>query len=215
MTDPKAEKMYTYLRGFAEGNRMMKNTLAALPLSRKLHKTQMRKDGKPYIYHPLVIACYAISLGLTEDVLIATILLHDVVEDCGVALDTLPVEDAVKHGVQYMTVKALPNDKNKWETKRRYYAQLLEDRTAFVVKALDRQHNLADMAGVFSPDKIAKNVYETEELLLPLFREAKEKWPDMTNLLFVLKANLRQINGMLKTIYAAEYVEFKRTTEGL
>ncbi len=62
----------------------MKNTFVALPLSLKLHSVQTRKDG---IYHPLVIACYAISLGLTEDVLVATILLHDVVEDCGVAVD--------------------------------------------------------------------------------------------------------------------------------
>lgn len=73
----------------------------------------------------LAIASYATSLGLNEDDLIATILLHDVVEDCGVKIEHLPVSDVVKRSVRYMTVTPLPSDKSKMETKRRYYAQLL------------------------------------------------------------------------------------------
>ncbi len=214
MHDPKAEKMYTYLRGYAEGGKL-KNTMVALPFARKHHASQTRNDGKPYVYHPLVIANYAASLGLCDDVLLATILLHDVVEDCGVDLDNLPVSGAVKRGVQYMTVKSFACDKNKWETKRRYYQELLLDRNAFITKALDRQYNLSDMVGTFSPEKIAKNVYETECLLLPLFREAKEQWPDMADLIFVLKENLKQLNGILHAVYTKEYDEFVAGIEGL
>lgn len=214
MSDCKAEKMYTYLRGYAEGGKM-KNTMVALPFARKCHAKQMRNDGKPYIYHPLVIACYAVSLGLNDDALIATILLHDVVEDCNVALAHLPGDEQVKKGVQYMTVQVYPKDKNKWETKRRYYQELLQDRNAFITKALDRQFNLSDMAGVFAPEKIAKNVYETECLFLPLFRDAKELWPEMSDLLFILKENIKQLNNTLRTVYSAEYDAFVAQVEGL
>lgn len=214
MTDSKAEKMYTYLRGYAEGGHM-KNTMVALPFSRKHHSGQMRNDGKPYIYHPLVIACYAISLGIADDMLLATILLHDVVEDCGVTVENLPVDEAVKRGVRYMTVQALPHDKNKWETKRRYYAELLEDKNAFITKALDRQYNLSDMIPTFTPEKIAKNIYETECLFLPLFKQAKEKWPDMNNLIFILKENLKQTNGILHAVYAKEVEEYMEQVKEL
>ncbi len=214
MTDPKAEKMYTYLRGYAEGNKM-KNTLLALPFSRKQHSAQTRRDGKPYIYHPLVIACYATSLGLNEDELIATILLHDVVEDCGVKLEHLPVSDAVKRSVQYMTVTSLPHDKSKMETKRRYYAQLLDNKNTFITKALDRQYNLSDMAGIFTPEQIGKNVHETETMFLPLFREAKEKWPELSDVFFVLKENIKQMNNTLYVLFTKEYNEYAEKIKGL
>lgn len=41
----------------------------------------IRKNGDAYIIHPLSMACFAIGLGLTDDNLIAVILLHDICED--------------------------------------------------------------------------------------------------------------------------------------
>lgn len=38
----------------------------------------------------------AVSIGIREDTVIATILLHDVCADCGVSLAELPVSDTVK-----------------------------------------------------------------------------------------------------------------------
>lgn len=77
------ESMYTYLKGYAMG-RKLPDTIKALAFARELHKDQLRKDGQPYIVHPLTMACHAITIGLDDDVIIAACLLHDVVEDCGV-----------------------------------------------------------------------------------------------------------------------------------
>ena len=79
-----ADKMYTYIRGYASGAGM-KQTLKALSFAREKHEGQKRKNGDPYLIHPLIMACNALSLGIQDDNVVATILLHDVCEDCGVS----------------------------------------------------------------------------------------------------------------------------------
>ena len=80
-----SDKMYTYIRGFATGAKMSE-TLKALSFAREKHDGQFRKSGDPYIVHPLTMACNALSLGIRDDEVIATILLHDVCEDCSISL---------------------------------------------------------------------------------------------------------------------------------
>ena len=168
------EKMYTYLRGYCIGANM-KQSVVALQFAREHHERQTRKDGTPYIVHPLSMACYAIALGLRDDNIIATILLHDTVEDCDVRVEYLPVNDTVRRAVQYMTVVKFDTDVDKIETKCRYFNELLDNREALICKALDRYNNLADMPMAFTQDAMGKNVAETEVLLLPILKKAKEK----------------------------------------
>lgn len=96
------EKMYTYIKGFATALHM-EQTLKALSYAREKHQGQFRKSGDPYIVHPLTMACDALSMGIKDDNTIATILLHDVCEDCGVLPEELPVNEDVRRGVQLMT----------------------------------------------------------------------------------------------------------------
>lgn len=198
------DKMYTYLRGYLVGAQMHQ-ALTALQFAREKHKDQTRKDGVPYIVHPLSMACYAVALGLRNEDIISTILLHDVAEDCGVDIDHLPVNETVKSAVKCMTVIKLKTDKSKIETKRRYFNNLLESKEAVICKAIDRYNNLSDMAFALSDDAIGKNVAETEILLLPILKEAKEKWADLSDILFVLRTNIRTINDILKKVYKESY----------
>ena len=76
------EKMFTFIRGFCSDKYNPKpETMRALGYARRKHHNQVRKNGDTYIIHPLSMACFAISLGLTDDNLIAVILLHDICED--------------------------------------------------------------------------------------------------------------------------------------
>ena len=104
-----AEKMYTYIRGYATGAEMHE-TLKALTFARKQHEGQLRKSGEPYIIHPLAMACNALSLGIRDDEVIATILLHDVCEDCGVGLQELPVTDHIRRSVELMTFQVMAGE---------------------------------------------------------------------------------------------------------
>lgn len=201
------DKMYTYLRGYCVGANL-KQSVVALQFAREHHEGQTRKDGTPYIAHPLSMACYAIALGLRDDNVIATILLHDVVEDCGVRVEYLPVSDTVKRAVQHMTVVKFDTDVDKVETKCRYFNELLESKEALICKALDRYNNLSDMPMNFTKDAMGKNVAETEILLLPALKQAKEKYADLADILFILRTNISTLNEVIKVQCYDEYTKW-------
>ena len=53
---------------------------AGFEFAAKAHGAQMRKDGSPYITHPLEVAHLVAELGLDADSIMAA-LLHDTIED--------------------------------------------------------------------------------------------------------------------------------------
>ena len=179
------EKMYTYLRGYASGAGM-KETLKALSFAREKHHGQFRKSGEPYIVHPLMMACNAVSMGIKDDTVVATILLHDVCEDCGVGLAELPVGETVKHAVDLMTFRVMEGE-TKEVAKNRYYNMLLQSREAAMTKLIDRCHNVSSMAGTFSVEKLKSYIEETRHYVLPLLRKVKIMYPEESDILFVLK----------------------------
>ena len=156
------DKMYTYIRGYASGAEMTQ-TLKALSFAREKHEGQMRKGGEPYIIHPLTMACNALSIGIKEDNIIATILLHDVCEDCGISLEELPVNDIVRRGVELMTFRVMEGE-TKEIAKNRYYNELLENREASITKLIDRCHNVSCMAGAFSKEKLNQSLANSPPL---------------------------------------------------
>jgi GTP pyrophosphokinase len=159
------------------------------------------------------MACYAIALGLNEDNIVATILLHDILEDCNIKAEYLPVNDTVKDAVMHMTIMHMDTDISKIETKCRYFNELLESKEALICKALDRYNNLSDMPFALSADSIGKNVAETEVLLLPILKKAKEEFPEMADPLFVLRTNIRTLNDILKLHYSEEYEKWLKIYE--
>ena len=62
----------------------------AYALAKDLHKNQFRKDGTPYLSHPVEVALILTDLGFDENVICAA-LLHDVVEDCDYSLEQIEV----------------------------------------------------------------------------------------------------------------------------
>ncbi len=185
------EKMFTFIRGFGNGAQMPE-TLKALAFAREKHQGQMRKSGEPYIIHPLTMACNALSLGIRDDAVIATILLHDVCEDCGVGLQELPVGDQVRHSVGLMTFNIMPGE-TKETAKVRYYNMILQDRAATLTKLVDRCHNVSSMEGTFSEEKLLAYIEETRQYVLPLMRNAKSVYPADSDVLFALKYHMTSV----------------------
>lgn len=198
-TQYNVDKMYTYLKGYITGANFVES-MKALSYARKKHDGQIRKDGTPYIVHPLQMACYAVALGIRDDYIIATILLHDVCEDCGVHYEDLPVCDTVKNAVRYMTIEYVDGE-DKQVTKARYFRDLIKNKIALIVKGLDRYMNLRSMAAVFDNARIEKNVKETYDLLLPVLRQGREVYPEFSNILYVLRENIRSVNDTLIAAY--------------
>ena len=167
-------------------------TLKALTFSREKHQGQLRKSGEPYIVHPLTMACDAMSMGIKDDNIIATILLHDVCEDCGVSLQKLPVNDVVRRGVQLMTFTVLDGE-TKEIAKTRYYNMLIQSKEAVITKLIDRCHNVSSMAGTFSIEKLKSYIDETRTYVLPLLRQAKDHFPEESDRLFTLKYHITSV----------------------
>ena len=198
------EKMYTYLKGFAMG-RGWSETMQALNYARKLHKGQARKSGEAYIIHPLTMACQAVSMGVNDDNIVAAILLHDVVEDCGVSVNDLPVNKEVKEAVNLLTyVKPEKYKERDGEgpsilvVKNNYYDAISKNRIASIAKLFDRCHNVSSMAGVFTKEKLDEYIEETETFVLPLIRQAKEEFPEYQNVLFILKYHIISVLDAIK-----------------
>lgn len=199
------EKMYTYMKGYAMG-KGMPNTLSALNYARKLHKDQKRKGGDPYIMHPLTLACHAISIGVFDDNIVATLILHDVVEDCGVSKNDLPVNEEIREAVRLLSFFKPKNatDDEVEQAKQKYYDELSKNSISAICKIFDRCHNVSTMAGVFNKEKLMSYIEETDKYVLPLIRITKDFYPQYQAPLFVLKYHivsvLDAIEGTMKTI---------------
>ncbi len=212
MYTPNPDKLFTSVRFYIKGAKM-EEAIRALTFARQKHDGQTRKDGTPYIVHPLAMANYAIAIGLRDDNILATILLHDVVEDCGEDVNRLPFNSVVRDGVRHMTITKFSTDVDKIETKCRYFRELLNSREAVICKALDRYNNLSDAPMAMSADSVGKNVAETEVLLLPVLKEAQSRYDDLSDAIYVLRENLRVLLNILSNQFPEEYSMWKKIYE--
>jgi (p)ppGpp synthase/HD superfamily hydrolase len=125
----------------------------ALAFSITAHAGQTRKDGKtPYVVHPVAVAQALIDKMGADAETVMTGLLHDVVEDTGVSLDT--VEEAfgpaVRHLVDGVTDfgegdgnPRVPDKLARWEkTKEKALRYAEKDSRLLLVKVADRWHNM-------------------------------------------------------------------------
>lgn len=186
------DRMYTYVKTYASANKLYQ-TLKVLPYARELHKGQVRKgkDKVPYIYHPLLIACHALALGLDDDNIISVALLHDVCEDCGVEVEDLPVNDITKEAV-FLLTKRYDVDKEE------YYQRISQNPIATMVKLLDRCNNVSGMAAGFSKNKIVKYIRETEDVVYALLEKAKNEYPMYSNQIFLIKYHMASVLDAIK-----------------
>lgn len=199
---PDEATMFTYLRGRLDGPGFAQSRIA-LVFARKAHAGQTRKGGAPYIVHPLSMACDAIACKGATDEIIATILLHDVCEDCNIPLSALPVNDVVRQGVKLMTIRPFQGEE-KIETKRRYFNELLDSKEAVICKAFDRYVNLNDAEGALSEEAIVKNIRETHEFLMPVLKEAKYQYPELSDMMHTIRTALKRTLVMMARYHNVE-----------
>lgn len=188
-------RMYTYVKTYA-AVKNLQQTSRVLPFAREAHSGQMRKgkDNIPYIYHPLLIACHALALGLDDDDMISTALLHDVCEDCGIAVNELPASDAVKEAVALLT-KAEDHD------AAQYYEGIADNKIATMIKLLDRCNNVSGMAAGFSKERMSGYIRETEEFIYPLLEKAKSEHSMYSNQIFLIKYHMTSVIEAIKRQY--------------
>lgn len=193
-------KSYMFIKGFAFGKNL-RQVLVSLPIARKLHDGQYRKDGAPYICHPLMVCTTLISYGVDDDVTLSASLLHDVLEDCH---EKLPfngeelicqyrLEEEVLEIIRLLTKEPGLND---YELGR-YFKRIEANPKAALIKLSDRLHNSSTLY-TFSNDKMRKYLRETELFLIPMASYCKKYYPEFTNVFGILKRNIEALNSSMK-----------------
>ena len=192
------EHMKTFVKTTAR-NLKMENTLKAVDFAVEAHEGQKRKKSDtPYIYHPLNMACHALSMGIKEDEIIAAILLHDVIEDCKKTLDELPVNYESREIVRLMTCQKT-TDENREEILDEYYGALADNPKAALVKCIDRCNNLTTMSWGLSRERIYRMIRETEHYY-PALLKAIKSTPEYNDAAWLLQYQIESMLDIYKRL---------------
>ena len=203
-------KSYMFIKGYAVG-RDFKQVIVALSLARQLHEGQYRKDGAPYISHPLKVCSTLISYGIEDDITLAASLLHDVLEDCGDKLSLCGKELVSEYGldqevldiIRLLTKESGLNDREL----SIYFKRIEENPKAALIKLSDRLHNSSTLY-TFTFPKMRKYIRETAIFLIPMASYCKKYYPEYTTAFSILKSNIESMNHsmdiMLSKIEAME-----------
>lgn len=192
-------KSYMFIKGYSVAKNL-NQTLVALSVARRLHEGQYRKDGTPYISHPLKVCSTLISYGIDDDTTLAASLLHDVLEDCA---DKLPMggkelivnyqlSDEVVDIVMLLTKESGLDD---YELGI-YFKKIEQNPKAALIKLSDRLHNSSTVYNL-SLEKLKKYLRETSLYLIPMASFCKNYYPQYTNAFSILKSNIFSLNNSM------------------
>ena len=169
------------------------------------HRGQVRTSGEPYITHPVAVAYILLEMCMDTDTICAA-LLHDVVEDTGVDLDTLKkrfgedvallVDGVTKIGQVPLNTKEEQNAENI----RKILMAMSKDIRVIIIKLADRLHNMRTLA-CRPPEKQRKTSLETMSFYAPIAHrlgmyDVKEEMEDMA-LYYLDPYGYKEVDGAL------------------
>lgn len=157
---------------------------AAFEFAAKAHGAQMRKDGSPFITHPLAVAqIVAEELHLDSESIEAA-LLHDTIEDTSATHEDIsrlfsPTVADLVEGVSKLTrVHYTSKEEEQMENLRKMLMAMSKDIRVILIKISDRLHNMRTME-YQTPEKQKQKSFETMEIYAPIAHRLgmqKMKW---------------------------------------
>lgn len=184
MIDPFLEPKLIWQRlQHALGSHIPRTIRTAYGMAQQAHAGQLRKEGTPYIVHPLRVALVlAEERGIRDADILATALLHDVVEDSEFERDDIHERFGVRVAgwVQQLSKPPVGQDDKKARDDR-YFATLLGDevpREARLVKLADRLDNVRYLHLWHNPAGCRRYRAETRRWLVPLAAKTDEWFVD-------------------------------------
>ncbi|MBA3335134.1 MAG: bifunctional (p)ppGpp synthetase/guanosine-3',5'-bis(diphosphate) 3'-pyrophosphohydrolase [Acidobacteria bacterium] len=136
------------------------------------HRGQKRASGEPYLVHPLAVANILAEMRLDE-MSVSTGLLHDVVEDTLVDLETIRsyFGDEITRLVDGLTkiahISNLSKERQQAENVRKMVLAMITDVRVVLIKLADRLHNMRTMQ-FLKPEKRARISQETLDIYAPI-----------------------------------------------
>ena len=174
--------MYEALRKYLPGVDMTRIDRAVEYAAEK-HKSQKRKDGSPYIIHPLAVAEIVAEMGLDLEAVLGA-LLHDCIEDTDASFEEISklfghTTAELVEGVTKLTrANFSSTEQAQMENLRKMFMAMSKDIRVVLIKIADRLHNMRTMQ-YQTPEKQIKKCRETMDIYAPLAHRLgmqKIKW---------------------------------------
>ena len=155
----------------------------AVQYANEKHRDQKRKDGSPYIIHPLAVAEIVAEIGLDTDAITAA-LLHDCIEDTSASFDEISklfgktVAELVEGVTKLTRVEFSTLEEQQVENLRKMFMAMSKDIRVVLIKICDRLHNQRTMEYQSKPKQVSKSM-ETMDIYAPLAHRLgmqKIKW---------------------------------------
>ena len=189
---------------------------AAYEFAAAAHQGQLRKDGSPFVTHPLAVAqIVAEELHLDSESIEAA-LLHDTIEDTAathedIAKQFSPTVADLVEGVSKLTrVHYTSKAEEQMENLRKMLLAMSKDIRVILIKVSDRLHNMRTME-YQTPEKQKQKSFETLEIYAPIAHRLgmqKMKWElEDLSLKYLDPISYREIVDALNE-KAAEYDGF-------
>ena len=136
------------------------------------HQYQKRKDGSPYIIHPLAVAEVVAEIGLDMDAILGA-LLHDCIEDTDASHEDIEkifgatVAELVEGVTKLTRADFSTSEQAQMENLRKMFMAMSKDIRVVLIKIADRLHNMRTMQ-YQTPAKQIKKCRETMDVYAPL-----------------------------------------------
>ena len=136
------------------------------------HEFQKRKDGSPYIIHPLAVAEIVAETGLDMDAILGA-LLHDCIEDTDASHEEIEklfgatVAELVEGVTKLTRTDFTTSEQAQMESLRKMFMAMSKDIRVVLIKISDRLHNMRTMQ-YQTPAKQIKKCRETMDIYAPL-----------------------------------------------
>ena len=191
----------------------------AISYAQQKHKDQKRKDGSPYIIHPLAVAEVVAEMGLDMDAVLGAIL-HDCIEDTDASHDEIAklfgntVAELVEGVTKLTRANFSSSEERQMENLRKMFMAMSKDIRVVLIKIADRLHNMRTMQ-YQTPEKQISKCRETMDIYAPLAHRLgmqKMKWEledialryldpaGYEDIMAYLKAHKEQDEAFMRTI---------------
>ena len=149
----------------------IKKIRAAYECAAKAHEGQKRRNGEPYIIHPVAVAEIVVEMGLDTDSICAA-LLHDCIEDTEFGYKEIenkfgtPVAELVD-GVTRLGMLRYSKEQEQFEDLRKMFLAMAKDIRVIMIKLADRLHNMRTLK-YKTPESQQRIAKETLEIYCPI-----------------------------------------------
>lgn len=197
--DSLVNEIKKYLPGFN-----VRKFVEAFEFAEIHHREQTRKNGDPYIIHPIETVRNLVNFRVDENTLIAA-LLHDVPEDTKATIHQ--IEELFGENVAFLVEGITKLSKVHYqhdmaerqvESLKKLLIHTAKDPRVIIIKLADRLHNMRTLEFINKPEKRSRISIETLEIYAPI-----------ANLLGIqgLKSELEDL--CFKNLYPDDYSKLK------